>query len=89
MSCQYNPSTMDTPIPPVVTKGLSQPIVTKYAGFNDFMMKHLKKKGDVTTNRPITNTRIGDKGAQIWGGSYSISEEEYPTFLQLYAKDIL
>jgi len=68
----------------------AQNVVTKYAGFNDFMMKHLIKKGDpATNNRPITNTRIGDKDSQIYGGSYSIPETEYQTFLQLYAKDIL
>ena len=87
MSSHYNQSTMETTVPNMKQ---AQNVVTKYAGFNDFMMKHLIKKGDpATTTRPITNTRIGDKESQIYGGSYSIPETEYQTFLQLYAKDIL
>jgi hypothetical protein len=42
----------------------------------------------------ITNNRIGtEKGIEgpekIWGGKYSISETDYPTFLQLYYVDII
>jgi len=89
MSHHYNQSTMEQPVSLSGSKKIQPHIVTKFAGFNDFMMKHLIKKGDITTNRPITNTRIGDKESNIYGGSYSISEEDYPIFLQLYAKDIL
>jgi len=85
MSLQYNQSRMETSVP---IKQV-QTVVTKYAGFTDFMMKHLIKKGDPITNKPITNTRIGDKDSQIYGGSYSIPDNEYQVFLQLYAKDIL
>ncbi len=89
MSRLYNQSTMEPENSQMSSKKQVQTVVTKYAGFNDFMLKHLIKKGDPTTNRPITNTRIGDKDSQIYGGSYSIPDTEYQTFLQLYAKDIL
>ena len=89
MSRQYNQSPMEPSVSVSSNNKNMQTVVTKYAGFNDFMMKHLIKKGDPTTNRPVTNTRIGDKDTQIYGGSYSIPETEYPAFLQLYAKDIL
>lgn len=87
MSCHYIQSPMEPNVP---NNKQAQTVVTKYAGFSDFMMKHLIKKGDsATLTRPITNTRIGDKNSQIYGGTYSIPETEYQTFLQLYAKDIL
>lgn len=90
MSSQYIQSPMEPTGPSLSNSKQAQNVVTKYAGFNDFMMKHLIKKGDpATNNRPITNTRIGDKDSQIYGGSYSIQETDYQTFLQLYAKDIL
>ena len=44
---------------------------------------------------PITNNRIGtgkdvvDGPEKVWGGKYSISETQYPTFLQLYYEDII
>jgi len=65
------------------------PISVKYAGFQDFMMKHQLKKGENNNNKEITNTRIGSKENNIYGGSYSISNEEYDLFLSLYARDIL
>ena len=45
------------------------PISVKYAGFQDFMMKHQLKKGENNTNKEITNTRIGSKDDNIYGGS--------------------
>ena len=53
-------------------------------------MANLVRKGN-PDKLLITNTRIGDKksGSGIMGGSYSISENDYPTFLQLYKRDIL
>ena len=88
MSRLYNLSPMEDSVPLVASNKQVQTVVTKYAGFTDFMMKHLIKKGD-PANKPITNTRIGDKESQIYGGSYSIPDNEYQAFLQLYAKDIL
>ena len=69
------------------TKGKSH-ISTKYAGFQDFIMKHQIRKGE-NSIKEITNTRIGSKEDNIYGGSYSISQEEYELFLKLYARDIL
>ena len=58
--------------------------------FQTFLMANLVRKGN-PDNLSITNTRIGDKksGSGIMGGSYSISENDYPTFLKLYKRDIL
>lgn len=71
----------------IPTKGKSQ-LTTKYAGFQDFMMKHQLRKGE-NVNTEITNTRIGSKDDNIYGGSYHIPSEEYELFLNLYSKDIL
>ena len=64
-------------------------LTTKYAGFQDFMMKHQLRKGENNNNKEITNTRIGSKDDNIYGGSYSIPTDEYELFLKLYARDIL
>ena len=76
-----------------ITTGLSSkskpPISVKYAGFQDFMMKHQLKKGENNNNKEITNTRIGSKDDNIYGGSYSIPPEDYDLFLNLYNRDIL
>jgi len=63
-------------------------LTTKYAGFQDFMMKHQIRKGE-TVDKEITNTRIGSKEDNIYGGSYHIPIDEYELFLNLYSKDIL
>ena len=64
------------------------PSMTDYRDLFDFLAKHVaKKKGD--PNAIITNTRIGDKNASISGGSYNISDAEYPIFLQLYYHHVL
>jgi len=65
------------------------PISVKYAGFQDFMMKHQLRKGENNNNKEITNTRIGSKDDNIYGGSYSIPPEDYELFLNLYNRDIL
>lgn len=58
--------------------------------FQNFLMANLVRKGN-PDKKLITNTRIGDKkfGSGIMGGSYSISDEDYGTFLKLYKRDIL
>lgn len=54
--------------------------------YTDFIIKHSTKE----TNLPITNTRIGEKGSNVYyGGSYHIGDEEYPEFLKLYASEII
>ena len=55
--------------------------------FATFLQQHYVKKGQ--TQEQITNTRIGDKTLSISGGSYAISDEEYPTFLKLYFQEIV
>jgi P4 family phage/plasmid primase-like protien len=62
------------------------PTVTNYRDINDFLSKHYIQKG---SDKPITNTRIGDKENGIHGGSYHISDAEYPTFLKLYHRDVI
>ena len=64
--------------------------------YSDFMEQHrwAKSNDPAIPDPPITNNRIGtEKGIEgeekIWGGKYSISETEYPHFLQLYYNDII
>jgi P4 family phage/plasmid primase-like protien len=62
----------------------------KYRDIADFLSKHIREKNSNTTNpKPVTNTRIGDTKLGIYGGSYSIPDEEQELFLQLYAKDVI
>ena len=61
----------------------------KYAGFQDFIKKHLIRKNEGNPTKDITNTRIGSKDDKIYGGAYEISNTEYKLFLDLYSKDIL
>ena len=37
----------------------------------------------------ITHTKIPNNAKKIYGGSYCIPQEDYPTFIELYNKDIL
>jgi len=62
------------------------PNVSDYRDINDFLSKHQLQKG---SDKKITNTRIGDKKSGIYGGSYHISEAEYPIFMKLYFRDII
>jgi len=64
--------------------------ITGYRDITDFLIKHTIQKGAQTTNpKTITNTRIGDKEQNIFGGSYHIPESEYSTFLALYYRDVI
>jgi len=56
--------------------------------YNDFISSHYSS-GDNT--KPITNTRIGGgkTNPDIKGGSFCISDEEYPEFLKLYANSVI
>ena len=57
---------------------------------SDFLKTHSIKKDNTTTiNKKITNTRIGDKTLNIYGGSYHIPDDEYDTFLKIYYNDIV
>jgi P4 family phage/plasmid primase-like protien len=52
---------------------------------NDFLIKHAAKNSGL----PHTNTRMPDNDSGNYGGSYHISDEEYPDFLRLYANEVL
>jgi P4 family phage/plasmid primase-like protien len=56
------------------------------ADLNAFLNANKKEKNS-TSN--ITNARIGDKAKGIYGGSYSISDLDYPAFLNKYRKEIV
>lgn len=62
------------------------PTENNYRDVNDFLAKHTIPKG---SDKMITNTRIGDKTSNIYGGSYHIPQAEYPTFLKLYYRDVI
>lgn len=54
-----------------------------------FLYNHSIKKDANDKTKCVTNTRIGNKSANIFGGSYHISEDEYETFLRLYYKECI
>jgi len=59
----------------------------KYKNVNDFLKAHLLKKED--NNPPnITNTRIPNQEDGVFGGSFSILDEEYPEFIKLVWQNI-
>ena len=51
--------------------------------FVQFQISHCRKK-DQENPGEITNTKIGDSKLGVQGGSYTISDEEYPAFLEMY-----
>jgi len=53
----------------------------------DFLIKNLIKHDD-KIKLPITNTRIGDKDLNIFGGSYHIPDNKYETFLNIYYQNV-
>ena len=53
----------------------------------EFLIKSLIKHDD-KIKLPITNTRIGDKELNIFGGSYHISDDKYETFLNIYHQNV-
>jgi P4 family phage/plasmid primase-like protien len=71
---------MSSTLPP------SKKVSSKDVTYNNFMKSHLYDKNN--KDQSITNTRIGDKDSGIFGGSYSISEEEYPVFLKSYYTEV-
>jgi P4 family phage/plasmid primase-like protien len=65
------------------------PDISSYADVFDFLAKHAVYKNNDAQKKIITNTRIGDSKKNIHGGSYHIPDAEYPTFLNLYYRDIV
>ena len=60
----------------------------KYKDLSEFLANHNAKNNKSGSAPIITHTRIGDKDANIFGGSYSIPSEELDTFYKLYHDDI-
>lgn len=58
-----------------------------YKDLNDFLTKHNAKQEN-NKNTPVTHTRIGDRNANIYGGSYVIPKEELDTFYRLYVDHV-
>lgn len=52
---------------------------------DEYLFNHIKKKESI--EQP-TNTRIGDKESNIYGGSYTISNNEYKDFLDIYYEEV-
>jgi len=69
------------------------PTINSYIDFKDFLKKHIvkidKTNTSKTTNVVITNTRIGSKEHNVYGGCYHITDQEYPIFLALYNEHVL
>jgi len=74
-----NASTMNETIKPTIKKIIAR------NPLDEFLYKHLKKKD---TDEQPTNTRIGDKELNIFGGSYVIPADEYKQFLDIYYKEV-
>ena len=74
-----NASTMNETIKPTIKKTIAR------NPLDEFLYKHLKKKD---TDEQPTNTRIGDKELNIFGGSYVIPTDEYKQFLDIYYREV-
>ncbi len=55
--------------------------------FQNYLRNFQVKEQDET--KPFTNTRIGNKDAGIWGGSYHIPEIEYSEFVSKYISNVV
>ena len=56
--------------------------------YDEFLKNHLIKKS-IGITKEITHTKIGKKELQIYGGSYSILEEDYSKFIELYYDEVV
>ena len=57
----------------------------QYKCVSSFLKGHILKKEDP---RKSTNTRMPNKKSGFAGGNYFISDEEYPEFLRMYAREV-
>ena len=80
-----NMDNVTLPLPPPPPPS-SKKVSSKATTYFDFMKSHLYDKNN--KDHVITNTRIGDKECGIFGGSYSISDEEYTEFLEKYYNEV-
>ena len=65
--------------------------VGTYVPENTSIFQNILKKYKINSgeDKPITNTRIGEPTFNIYGGSYSIPDEEYGAFLKTYYNEIV
>ena len=56
--------------------------------YNQFIQEHRIQKSGGDTSVKITNTRIGNTELEIYGGKYSIPDNKYKEFLQLYYREV-
>ena len=56
-------------------------------GLQEFLGKHNYDKN--VHQNGYTNTRIGDKKLQVYGGTFYIPDEKYEEFLKLYYNDVV
>lgn len=70
------------------TKASSNKQTKKYSKLTEYLIKHRHSKKDQPDVQP-THTRIGDESANIYGGSYYISDEDYSEFMKLYFEEIV
>lgn len=56
---------------------------------SEFLSKHQISKDGSNTNIEKTNTRIADHSQNIYGGSYSIPDNEYEYFLELNYNEVI
>jgi len=70
---------------------------SKYSNLQDFLFKHRhvkkdknsEKSSDTEEQKPPTHTRIGDASSGIHGGSYTIPDDEYDEFMNMYYKEVV
>lgn len=60
---------------------------SQYNDLSEFLAKH-NYKNTAKSNSKISHTRIGSQELNIYGGSFSIEQEELPTFYRLYYEHI-
>lgn len=84
-----NPDKMTTlaSYPPAVSNIVTIPKTNKmnHKKLFDFLKEHLITK---ESQLDSTNTRITDKGLNVFGGSYHIPQEDYLEFLNLYINEV-
>jgi len=56
---------------------------------SEFLKNHIIKKDEVTAEKPITHTRIGDVKSNIYGGSYHVPDTEYDTLMRLVYQQVV
>jgi P4 family phage/plasmid primase-like protien len=71
--------------PKTTTKMTASNAKAKKISYFDFMKSHLLNK---ESGVAPSNTRIGDKNYNIFGGSYYFKDDEYKTFLDQYYEEV-